>query len=160
MRFLWVLLFVFVGYAVESVIKEIFGGWFCPNLLLILVVFFNLFKGIRYSIGTAVLAGLLKDSYSAGIFGQHIFSFVLCAYLTVFIKTYLYHTSSHGSRVFFVFLVSFLNVLILYALNVMLGSVSFVEMVSHVLVPEVLSTTLVTPFVYRKYKQCALKLFA
>ncbi len=61
-----------------------------PNLLLLAVIYFNLAFGIRYSIFAAVVAGLFRDSFGAGIFGLNIFAFVVCAYLTTGLKRYLH----------------------------------------------------------------------
>ena len=167
LQILIVSLFVFVTFLIEGILTELFGPKFTPNLLIILVVFFNFFRGIRYSLLTAFLAGLLKDSFGVKVFGLNIFSFIMCAYLSTFIKVYVYHVGSNASRVLVVFLVNLIYIGIMYVLHVMftpplagLPSIDFSEMFVYVLIPEVLTTTVVTIYVFEKYKQCALKLFA
>ena len=50
--------------------------WVTPNFLLLLIIFVNLWLGIRFSLFAAVVAGLLKESFSTDFFGFHIF---ICA---------------------------------------------------------------------------------
>ena len=72
--------------------------WFMPNLLLLLIIFVNLWLGIRFSLLTAVIAGLLKEGFSTDFFGFHIFVFVICAYAATFLRPYLYQRGSAFSR--------------------------------------------------------------
>lgn len=172
LRIFVVALFVFVTFLIEGILSDLFGRWFSPNLLIILVIFFTLSRGIRYGLVAALLAGLLKDSFSVKVFGLNIFSFITCAYLTIFIKRYIYQTGSNASRILMVFLISLIYVGIQYMLHVMftcarqgipplsgLASIDFAEMFAYILLPEVLATTLVTVFVFERLKQCALRLF-
>jgi len=153
-------IFCVVGcFLIEGVLSVIFGRWFSPNLLIILVVFFNLFRGIRYSLAAAFLAGLLKDSFSPNLFGLNIFSFLLCAYLTTFIKMYIYHSGSVVLRMFLVFVISLINIIIHYILTLMVASIPFGEMFVHLLLPEVTATVIITNYAFKKFKECALKLF-
>jgi rod shape-determining protein MreD len=76
-----VTLFVFLFFLAEFFLFNMAGRWFLPNMLLLSIIYFNLAFGIRYSILAAVLAGTLKDSFGAGIFGLNIFVFVVCAYM-------------------------------------------------------------------------------
>lgn len=147
-----------ICFIAESVLGDLLGRWFKPNLLIILIVFLNLSRGTHYSILAAFLAGLLKDSFSVKLFGLNIFSFVVCAYLTTFFKIYIYQTGSAASRVFMVFLISGLNVVIQYLMNVMLAPIYFGEAVLHVWLPEVLATTVAAGYVLEKLKQCVLRL--
>jgi rod shape-determining protein MreD len=155
-----IILMVLGCFVIESIFSQLFNGWFTPNLLLVLVVFFNLFRGIRYSLFTAVLAGLLNDSFSARAFGVNMFSFIACAYLTSLVKMYVYEAGSRSLRVVVVFVISLANVVIQYLLYMMTASVDFGIMFSHVLLPEVVMTVLVTTYAFKEFKRCALKLFA
>jgi len=153
-------IFVFACFLLESILAQVFVGWVRPNLLIILIVFFNLFRGIRYSLLTALVAGLLKDCYHPTAFGINTFSFICCAYVASFVKLYIYEVGSVISRVLMVFLISLFNVVIHYILNIMMGPVLFSEMFIHVLVPEVLITTFISSFMIERLKRCALRLFA
>jgi rod shape-determining protein MreD len=144
----------------EDIFVHIFGRWFPPNFLIILIIFFNLFRGTRYSLLCAVFAGVLKDSFSVNTFGLHIFSFIACAYLTTFLKMYFYQVGSQASRILLVFLVTQAQVLIYFYLSGILSPLPFQEMFVHIFIPQVMATVCVAPYTIEKVKQCALRSFA
>ena len=78
--------FIFLFFLTEFFVYNMFNRWLMPNLSLLLVVFFTLYLGIRYGLFTAVLAGILEDSFGISMFGVNLFSFVVCAYLPFFYK--------------------------------------------------------------------------
>jgi rod shape-determining protein MreD len=158
MRVFVIFVGVYLCFILESVLSGIFGRWFTPNLLLLLIVYLNLTRGIRYSILAAFLAGILKDSYSAGPMGVSIFSLVACAYLTTFIKAYVYQSGSPPARVLLVFVMSLINIAILYLLQLMTAEVDFGEVFRYVLLPEVTATCLATGYAFKRFRECALKL--
>jgi len=94
-----------------------------PNISLLLVIFITLYLGIRYSIFTAVLVGILKDSFSVGVFGMNIFSLVSCAYMTVILKQYVYYKGSLLSRLLLVFFICIINIMIHAMLQMMFGMI-------------------------------------
>lgn len=158
MRVLMIVVAVYICFILESVLSSIFGRWFAPNLLLLLVIFFNLFRGIRYSILTALLAGILQDSYSPGPMGLSVFSFVACAYLTTIIKAYIYQPGSLPSRVLLVFVISVINVSILSLLHMISTTVDLGDVFQNILLPEVTATCVVTGYAFKHFRQCALRL--
>ena len=157
---LFIFLSVIVCFVIENIFSGVFGWWFQPNILIILIVFFNLFRGIRYALVVAFFGGVLKDSFSVHPFGINIFCFVVCAYLTTMIKMSIYQVGSEASRVLLIFIITIINVLLQYILNIMFASVLFTEVFRYILIPEVLTTTVISPYIFEKFKQCALKLFA
>ena len=159
-KILNIFLFVITAFVIESAAGEVLGPWVKPNLLIILIVFFNLFRGIRYALLAAVLAGLLKDSFTVGMFGVNTFSFVICAYLATLFKMYIYHVGSSAAKFLIVFLVVLCNIFLQYILQAAVYPIGFKEMFLHVLLPEVLTTTLIAHYTLEKYKTCAKRLFA
>ena len=151
---------VFVTFVVECVLAQVIGYWYIPNLLIILVVFFNLYRGTRYSLVAGVFAGLLKDSFSAGPFGLYTFAFIIAAFFTTLMKMYVYQPGSMVSRVLLVFIVTVGYVTTYWLIQLMFTSLAFPSVFFHILVPEVGLTTLIAPVAFKKYRQCALKLFA
>jgi len=149
----------YVCFVLENITTQVIGPWFHPNFLLILVVFFNLIRGIRYSILTALAAGFLKDSFGAGPFGINTFSFVLCAYLTTYIKMYVYQMGSGGSRMALVLLINVIFILVHYVLVTLFMTVDLKEILTFILVPEILATVVMTNFIMGKLKLCVSKLF-
>ena len=156
-RVLAITILVWIFYLIEFLLFNFFGKWFTPNLLLILIIFFNLYLGIRYSLLTAVIAGIFKDSFSIDFFGLNILSFVICAFLTTLIKRYLYQIGSISSRVLMVFLVTMASVFINFILDSMLSVNDFQEMIVHILFPEVLVTTVMASYVWGELKKCMVR---
>lgn len=154
MRILFIVATVYIFFILESVLSALFGRWLTPNLLLLVIIFFNLLRGIRYSILAALLAGILKDSYSAGPMGISVCSFMTCAYLTTLLKSYIYQPGSLPSRVLLVFIMSLINIGLLYLLHLISTNVDFVDMFQNVLIPEITATCIVTGYVFKKLRQC------
>ena len=153
-RVLTIGVLVFIFSLFEFIVFNLLGPWFTPNLLIILIIFFNLYLGIRYSILTAALAGLIKDSFTVNYFGLNIFSFILCAYLITLIKKYLYQVGSLSHRVVLVFLISILNTMIHFVLLSMFITLDFRQVMLSVLLPEVALTVVVSDYVFKRLKQC------
>ncbi len=151
---------VFVFFLIEFFLFNLGGRWFMPNLLLLVIIYFNLAFGIRYSIFAAVLAGIFKDSFGVGIFGVHIFSFVLCAYMTTTLKRYLHYVASRRSRLLLVLCVTITHIVGYFCLQLFVGNVNLVSVLTFVAIPEILTTLLVTSFVFAQLRKCVLKLSA
>lgn len=152
--------FTLVCFFIQNIVSQFFGGWVRLDLLVILIVFFNLYRGLRYSLLAAFFAGLLMDSFSANLFGLNIFSLMSCAYLTTLFKRYIYQMGSVSSRVLIVFLGTLINVVIHYIVNLMSASIDFSQAFMYVFIPEIITTTLLAHYCFEKLKQCALRLFA
>ena len=150
--------FVYLFFSVEFFLFNFIHPLLMPNLLLIAVIFFNLLLGIRYSLLAAILAGLLKDSYGTHPFGIHIFSFILCAYLTTFFKKYIYQGSSPYSKLVLISSILSCYLLIQYTLYSMSVSISFIEALEHVFLPTIVTTLLMANTTIRNLKKCVLKL--
>ena len=144
-------------FVLEFLLFNLFGKWFKPDLLLLLVIFFNLYLGIRYSLLAAFFSGILKDSFSVDVFGIHILTFMICAVSTTLIKRNLFHTGPSTLRFLLAFFISLLNVFIAYFLHSMFVNMEMGEMIRSVLLPEVVLTTWSANFVLRHLKQCVLK---
>jgi rod shape-determining protein MreD len=150
---------VLIFFLLEFFLFNMAGRWFMPNLLLLAIIYFNLAFGIRYSIFAAVLAGVLKDSFSTGIFGLNIFSLVLCAYMTTVLKRYLHYAASRRSRFLLVFFITVINISIHFCLQAMFEKIDVGQVFKFVFVPEVLTTLVVTSLVFTELKKCVSKLF-
>ena len=154
----WVAVTTIVFFLWESVLFDLFGHWFKPNFIVLLVIFFDAHFGIRYSLLTSFLGGLLKDSFTAGVFGINLISSILCAYATTLIKRYIYHTEFVFSRVLIVLLISLLNALSNFVLtNILSGKVDAYEAFIFVILPEVLITALISGYIFDQLRRCVLK---
>lgn len=159
-KIILITLLVFLFFLIEFFLFNLAGRWFMPNLLLLAVIYFNLAFGIRYSIFAAVVAGLLRDSFGTGLFGLNIFAFVVCAYLTTVLKRYLHYVASRQSRLLLVFCITVIHVMVYFCLQLMLGKVHVVQFFKFVFIPEILTTLVVTSFIFTQLKKCVLRLFA
>jgi len=156
-KIILVALSVFLFFLIEFFLFNMGGRWLMPNLLLLVVIYFNLAFGIRYSIFAAVLAGIFKDSFGAGIFGIHIFSFVLCAYMTTILKRYLHYVASRRSRLLLVLGVTIIHIAGYFCLQLIVGKVNMTQVLTFVAAPEILTTLLVTSFTFAQLRKCVLK---
>lgn len=154
-----ILVLSFLFFTIEFLWMNLLGAWFKPDLLLLLIIFFNLSLGIRHGLATAFFAGVLKDSFGASAFGVHTLSFVVCALMMIVIRRYFFHTSVYSLRIFLAFLMSLLNVMVVFTLNSFFLPVNFKEAFCFVMVPEVLATTLAAGFTFRQLRTCVLKFF-
>src|SRR3989338_9053675 len=126
-KIIFTTILVFLFFLIEFYLFKTGGRWLMPNLLLLIVIYLNLVFGIRYSIFAAVIAGLLKDSFSVGVFGFNIFVFVLCAYITTILKRYLHYVASRQTRLFLVFLILLVHVTVSCFLHLMVEKVNIVH---------------------------------
>jgi rod shape-determining protein MreD len=150
---------VLIFFLAEFFLYNLAGRWFMPNLLLLVVIYFNLAFGIRFSIFAAILAGILKDSFSADIFGLNIFSFVLCSYMTTFLKRYLHYVASRRSRLLLVFFITVVNIATHACLHAVVGGIHAGEIFQFVFIFETVLTLIVTSFVFRQLQKCVSRLF-
>lgn len=158
MRKLFIVPFcVLVLFFIEFFIANIFDPKLTPHFLLILVIFFELIWGIRYGLYTAVLAGMLKDSFAINIFGVNIVSFIFCAYMTTVLKKHIYQRGSPLLRIVLVSAITIIYVgssTVIYSLFV---PVKLNEVVYYILWPGVWTTSIVTPFIFQGLRKCVSK---
>lgn len=159
-RILTIIFFVLLFFFIEFLLFNLAGPDFMPDMLLLLVIFFNLSLGIRYSIFTAILAGILRDAFSAGVFGIHLCAFIVGAYLTTFLKRYIYHRGSQFSLLILVFAVTLADIAIHAALRGLTGEMNWADMARRVILPQIFWTLVSAVYTFHFLKRCVLKLFA
>lgn len=156
-KILTIAILVAICFFIEFVAFNFLGRWFKPNLSLILLVFFNFYWGTQYGVMAAVLAGVIKDSFSVTPFGLNIVSFIVCVYITSFLRRHFYYLSSSTSRIQIVIILCFVNTLVQYFISALHGSVSFWQVVNYVMIPETLMTALVAGYAFLYIKDIAVK---
>ena len=145
----------------ELLFLKTFGTSFVPNFVLIAVVFFNLYRGLNYSLGAAFLGGFLLDSYSVGLPGVNTFTLVLTAFLTGTLKKYIYQPGVVESRVLMVVMAAAANSFLQYFVILSSGiHLDFLIAFQSAMMPEIILTLLVALYTFERLKQCALKLFS
>jgi rod shape-determining protein MreD len=151
---------VVLAFLVEFMMFNWFSTRWVPNLMIVLIVFFNLAFGIRYAIFAAVFGGLLQDAFGLQIFGINLLTLVVCAYLTTALKPYLYQSGSNSSRVAFVGVVLTADFLLRYLLSLKNGGPDFFPAFRYIFVPQMLLTLLITVGLFKQLRRCVLRYFA
>ena len=158
-KIFFILSVVFIFFLIEFTLFNFTGKLFLPNLMLLAIVFFNLLWGIRYSIFTAVIAGLVKDSFSVNPFGVHLFSFVVCSYMTTFFKKTIYQVGSPSARLLLIALICVINFIAQFFLHMAFGVTAPLENIHFILIPEFFTTLIIATFIFNQLKICVLKFY-
>ncbi|MEI7997916.1 MAG: rod shape-determining protein MreD [Candidatus Omnitrophota bacterium] len=156
-RLILIVVLAYILFLLELILGNALGVWGRPELLLLLVVFWGLYSGVRYSLVAAIVAGALKDVFSILPFGTYLFVFVAAAYLTTFVRRTLYQPGSPFSRAvvaFFVLLGSFLIEVCLYLKHY---NVYWLELFSNIFLPQLVTTMVVVTFVFHRLRDIAVK---
>ena len=157
-RFFLLTAITFGFFLLEFVFYHLFGRWFKPNFIILLVIFFNVFFETKYSLFVAIVGGILKDSFSTIGFGTYTFSFIVCSYLVTLIRKYFYQVESGYLRIVVVVVLCFVNSLIVGAVSFSSGFFRLEEIAMYVLLPEALATIVVAVYTFQKLRLCVLKL--
>src|ERR1700722_13361938 len=88
----------YLAFALEFLLYNFWGQWGKPELLILVVIFFNLYLGVRFGIIAAIFAGLFKDASGAAPFGTYILIYIAGTYLATLVRRYLYQPGSRFSR--------------------------------------------------------------
>ncbi|MBF0595125.1 MAG: rod shape-determining protein MreD [Candidatus Omnitrophica bacterium] len=149
----------YLALLLEFTLYNLFGRWGDPHVLLLVVIFFNLYSGIRFSIWAALWAGAFKDCFSTMPFGTNIFVYVACAYLSLAVRRYCYERGSNISRIWMVLCVVTAHTVIMGFLHKMtFEEVSWLDVWRGIWLPEVAATAVVSVFVFDRLKALAQKL--
>jgi rod shape-determining protein MreD len=142
----------YLGFALEFLLYNFWGQWGKPELLILVVIFFNLYLGIRFSIIAAVFCGLFKDASGIAPFGTYVLVYIAGAYLTTVIRRYLYQPGSKVSRA----LVTFFVVIGCFIVQVILSNMNHEyllrEQLLYLLVPQLLTTMIAATYVFGKLR--------
>src|ERR1019366_1647137 len=95
----------YLAFALEFLLYNFWGQWGKPELLILVVVFFNLYLGVRFGIIAAIFCGLFKDASGVAPFGTYVLVYIAGSYVTVLVRRYLYQPGSRFSRALIAFLV-------------------------------------------------------
>lgn len=155
-RLLLITALVYVLFLLEILLHDILGLWAKPQLLVLLVVFWGLYSGIRYSIFAALLCGLIKDSVSISTFGTYLFLYISAAYLTTFVRRNLYQPGSRFSRAvvaFFVLLGVFVLQAMIYLMN---HDIAWQDLFMNIFIPELVSSMIVVTFLFHRLRELTL----
>ena len=128
------------------------GRWLKPELLVLVVIFFNLYLGIRFSIVAAVFCGLFKDASGAAPFGTYILVYIVGAYVTTLVRRYLYEPGSRFSRAVVTFFVVIGCFIVQALLTNMDHEVHWGQLIFYLLFPQLLTTMIAATYVFAQLK--------
>lgn len=154
-RIFLILAFTYLFFLLEFFLFNTFGRWGHPDLLLILIIFFNLYLGIRYGLLCAFFAGVLKDAFSTQVFGIYIFLFMCSAFLATILRRNFYRPGSRLSRLVVtggVVIAFVLTQAVIYSMNY---DLDWNGMLRYVFLPEITATMIAATFVFTKMKTIA-----
>ena len=157
-RLLIIIVSVYVFFLAEFLLFNVFGRWGKPNLLLLLVIFYNLYLGIRHGLFCAFCAGLLRDAFSSDIFGTHLFLFMMSAVLALLLRRNFYQPGSRLSRLMVSFGVVFIYVLAETIMQSQTYFIEWPEALRYVALPQIVTTMAVATFVFIRLKDIAVKI--
>ncbi len=143
----------------EFIIFNCFDERWMPNILMLIIIFVHLAMGRNTSLFAAIVAGLIKDSFSADMFGFNLYSFLICSYALTLIIKHVYRRGSPSSRLLVVFICVILNFFVQYFIYLANDAISFVDAFRFILVPELLLTLFLAPFIFKQLEKCVSKLF-
>jgi len=151
-RILVIALVCYLAFALEFLLYNFWGQWGKPELLILVVIFFNLYLGIRFSIIAAVFCGIFKDASGVAPFGTYILVYIAGSYLTTIVRRYLYEPGSRFSRA----VVTFFVVIGCFAVQAILSNmnheVRFGDLLIYLLVPQLLTTMIAATYVFAQLK--------
>ena len=136
----------------EFLFYNFWGPWGKPEILMLVVIFFNLYLGIRFGIIAAIFCGIFKDSSGLAPFGTYILVYIAAAYLTTLVRRYLYEPGSRFSRAVVTFFVVVGCFIVQALLTNMYRDVYFSEQLSYLLIPQLLTTMIAATYVFAQLK--------
>ncbi len=149
---LTVLAVVYIFFLLELALYNNFGAWGKPELLILAVVFFTLFLGIRLGIITAIFAGLLREGVGVVPLGMYLLIYLSVAYSITYVRRFLYQPGSRFSRA----VMAFFGTTIAFIVHVILSSInhdySLVELMVDVFAAQFITTVIAATFVFAHLK--------
>ncbi len=151
-RILVIGLVCYLAYALEFLLFNFWGEWGKPELLVLVVIFFNLYLGIRFSIIAAVFCGIFKDASGAAPFGTYILVYITASYLTTIVRNYMYQPGSRFSRSLVAFFVVVGCFIVQAVLSNMNHEVRLGDLLVYLLVPQLVTTMIAATYVFAQLK--------
>lgn len=155
-QILFIPLICYLAFLAEFACFNLFGRWGDPQWLLLVLIFFNLYSGIRFSLWAALCAGVLMDCFSTMPFGTHIFAYVVCACVSLGVRKYCYERGSDISRVWMVCCVVSAHTLVMGLTQKMVyEEVQWIDVLRAIWLPEIIVTAAVSILFFNRLRDMA-----
>lgn len=151
MNYIVIFLVVFINFILQSTLLQVIEiSGIVPNTSLILVIIFGLLEGKKTGSIVGLLAGIIQDIFFGGVIGVNAFIYsalgwwvglldnkvfkdnLFLPFITVAVSTFIYHI------LYYLFMI-FLSI-----------DVSFTVMIKDILLKDVVYSSVVSIFIYRK----------
>ncbi len=150
---LTVIFVVYVFFLLELALYNNFGAWGKPELLVLAVVFFTLFLGIRLGIVTALVAGFLREGVAVVPLGTYFLIYLSVAYAITYVRRFLYQPGSRFSRAVMAFFATVIAFLVQMILSSTRRDYPILELVADVLTVQLITTVVAATFVFTFLKR-------
>ncbi|MBF0484115.1 MAG: hypothetical protein HQL25_05355 [Candidatus Omnitrophica bacterium] len=158
-RSLFIVLACVVCFIIEFLLFNYVSPWLRPSLIIILLVFADIFWNVRSAVLVALVGGMLEDSFGM-TFGFNMVAYSVCVLAASFLGDYIYQKGSRSSLVVLLFFVLGVNVLVRFLLLAMVDQGISVGMVLSGITVDIVVTLLVANITFNGLIRCALKLYA
>jgi rod shape-determining protein MreD len=146
----------YLALLLEFCLFNLLGRWGAVHVGLLVVIFFNLYSGIRFSLWAALWVGVFYDCFSTMPFGTYIFVYIVSAYSSTFIRRYAYERGSDFSKWLMVAMVVTVFTLVMGLLRQMVyETIAWQDVWMSVWLPELCATLVMTLFVFGKLRDLA-----
>ena len=142
----------YLAFALEFLLYNFWGRWGKPELLILVVIFFNLYLGIRFSIIAAVFCGIFKDALGVAPLGTYMLVYIAGSYLTTFVRQYLYQPGSRLSRAWVAFFVVVGCFIVQVIVSNMDHEVRLSELLLYILLPQLVITMIAATYVFAQLR--------
>lgn len=157
-RILTILITSYCCFLAEIALFNNFGAWGKPELLILVVVFFTLYLGIRYGIVTAVIAGLLRDGMSISPAGTYLFTYLCVAYMITYIRRFIYQPGSRFSRIVMAFFGIIVAIIVRLTVVSSPQDYELNDLFIDILAPQLVTTVIAATFIFNYLRQMSERL--
>jgi rod shape-determining protein MreD len=151
-RLAFIGLISYLAFALEFILYNFWGQWGKPELLILVVIFFNLYLGVRFGLIAAVFCGIFKDASGVAPFGTYVLVYIAGSYVAVFVRRYLYQPGSRFSRALVAFFVVIGCFIVQAVLTNMGHEVHLGELLVYLLFPQLITTMIAATYVFELLK--------
>lgn len=152
-RALFVIGMAYLAFVLEVVLFRHLGVWGKPEFLVLVIVFFTLYLGIRYGMLAAFVAGILREGVGLSPLGMYIFIYIVTACLISLLRRFFFQPGSRFARIVMAFFGTCIAFMIQAALEYMSHDYHLDEVFFDVFVPQLIVTTVAATIVFTTLKK-------
>lgn len=144
---------IYIFFLLEIALYNNFGAWGKPELLILAVVFFTLYLGIRLGIVAALVAGILREGVAIVPLGTYLLVYLSVAYAITYVRRFLYQPGSRFSRIVMAFFATLTAFLVQAIVSSTRRDYVLIELLTDVLSVQLITTCIAATFIFTYLKQ-------